>query len=40
MKRHGANPLERICARIARRRGKKIAVVALARKLLPPPTGC
>lgn len=34
MKRHGAKPLQRFFARIARRRGKKIAVVALARKLL------
>jgi len=34
MKSHGANPLQQFCARIARRRGKKIAAVALARKLL------
>jgi hypothetical protein len=34
MKRHGAKPLQQFFARIARRRGKKIAVVALARKLL------
>ena len=31
---HGAKPLQQFYARIARRRGKKIAVVALARKLL------
>lgn len=31
---HGAKPLQQFFARIARRRGKKIAVVALARKLL------
>lgn len=34
MKSQGAKPLQRFFARIARRRGKKIAVVALARKLL------
>lgn len=34
MKSHGATPLQQVFARIARRRGKKIAVVALARKLL------
>lgn len=34
MKSHGAKPLQQFFARIARRRGKKIAVVALARKLL------
>jgi transposase len=34
MKSHGAKPLQQFYARIARRRGKKIAVVALARKLL------
>ena len=34
MKSHGATPLQQFFARIARRRGKKIAVVALARKLL------
>lgn len=31
---HGAKPLQQFFARIARRRGKKIALVALARKLL------
>jgi transposase len=35
MKSHGAKPLQQFYARIATRRGKKIAVVALARKLLP-----
>lgn len=30
----GAKPLQQFYSRIARRRGKKIAVVALARKLL------
>jgi len=34
MKSEGAKPLQRYFARIARRRGKKIAVVALVRKLL------
>jgi transposase len=34
MKSHGAKPLQQFFLRIARRRGKKIAVVALARKLL------
>ena len=34
MNSHGAKPLQQLFARIARRRGKKIAVVALARKLL------
>jgi transposase len=34
MKSHGATPLQQFFARIARRRGRKIAVVALARKLL------
>ncbi|GIW54730.1 MAG: IS110 family transposase [Nitrospiraceae bacterium] len=34
MKSHGAKPLQQFFARIARRRGKKIALVALARKLL------
>lgn len=34
MNSHGAKPLQQFFARIARRRGKKIAVVALARKLL------
>jgi transposase len=34
MKSQGAKPLQQFYARIARRRGKKIAVVALARKLL------
>jgi transposase len=34
MKSHGAKPLQQFYARIARRRGKKIAIVALARKLL------
>jgi hypothetical protein len=34
MKSHGAKPFQQFYARIARRRGKKIAVVALARKLL------
>jgi len=34
MKSHGASPLQQFFARIARRRGRKIAVVALARKLL------
>lgn len=34
MKSQGAKPLQQFFARIARRRGKKIAVVALARKLL------
>jgi transposase len=34
MKSAGAKPLQQFYARIARRRGKKIAVVALARKLL------
>jgi transposase len=34
MKSAGAKPLQHFYARIARRRGKKIAVVALARKLL------
>lgn len=34
MKSHGAKPLQQFYARIAQRRGKKIAVVALARKLL------
>lgn len=34
MKSHGAKPVQQFFARIARRRGKKIAVVALARKLL------
>jgi transposase len=34
MKSHGAKPLQQFFARIARRRGKNIAVVALARKLL------
>jgi hypothetical protein len=31
---HGAKPLQQFGARIARRRSKKIAVVAVARKLL------
>ena len=31
---HGATPLQHFYARLARRRGKKIAIVALARKLL------
>lgn len=34
MKSHGATPLQQFFARVMRRRGKKIAVVALARKLL------
>lgn len=34
MQSEGAKPLQRFFARIARRRGKKIAVVALARKVL------
>lgn len=34
MNSHGAKPLQQFFARIAKRRGKKIAVVALARKLL------
>jgi transposase len=34
MNSHGAQPLQRFFARVARRRGKKIALVALARKLL------
>jgi transposase len=34
MNSHGAKPLQQFFVRIARRRGKKIAVVALARKLL------
>ena len=34
MKSHGATPLQQFFARVARRRGKKIALVALARKLL------
>jgi transposase len=34
MKSHGAKPLQQFFARVAARRGKKIAVVALARKLL------
>lgn len=34
MKSHGANPLQQFFTRVLRRRGKKIAVVALARKLL------
>jgi transposase len=34
MKSAGAKPLQQFYARIAKRRGKKIAVVALARKLL------
>jgi transposase len=34
MKSHGAKPLQQFYTRIACRRGKKIAVVALARKLL------
>lgn len=33
MNSHGAKPLQQCFARIARRRGKKIAVVALAGKL-------
>ena len=34
MKSHGAKPLQQFLARVARRRGKMIALVALARKLL------
>jgi transposase len=34
MKSHGAKPLQQFYVRIAQRQGKKIAVVALARKLL------
>jgi transposase len=34
MKSHGAKPLQQFFTRVMRRRGKKIAVVALARKLL------
>ncbi len=34
MKSHGAKPLQQFFIRIARRRGKKIAVAVLARKLL------
>lgn len=34
MKNHGTKPLQQFYAQIARRQGKKIAVVALARKLL------
>ncbi len=33
LKSQGAKPLQQFYARIAKRRGKKIAVVALARKL-------
>lgn len=34
MKSYGAKPLQQFLARVVRRRGKKIALVALARKLL------
>ena len=34
IKRDPAKPLQHWCARVARRRGKKTAIVALARKLL------
>jgi len=34
MKTHGAMPLKSFYERVAKKRGKKIAVVALARKLL------
>ncbi|MDF0675735.1 MAG: hypothetical protein P0120_15655 [Nitrospira sp.] len=34
MKSAGVKPLQQFYARIAKRRGKKIAIVALARKLL------
>jgi hypothetical protein len=34
MKSHGTKPLQQFYSGIARRRGKKIAVMALARKLL------
>ncbi len=34
IKSHGAKPLQQFFLRIARRCGKKIAIVALARKLL------
>jgi hypothetical protein len=34
MKSQGAKPLQQFFTRVMRRRGKKIAVVALARKLL------
>lgn len=40
IKRHGAKPLRQFYARIARRRGKKIAVVALTRKLLTTAYAC